>query len=194
MEKLKLKHAKLLNEKRKYHEMLFGQKVFVEERFHNEAKQENPELYEAYTEAKAAVHRFENRLLATPKLFDKLQYWMVDVVGKANCEDNGQKIVERFFENGDMYQAVEDSDNLFGLIRKYITEHGFKITDCGGGCGEWHLGVPCTEAESRRLIEIMHKDFDSFFDEGVLFMKRMFWGVNWTDLRNMHDAEQILKR
>ena len=192
MEDLKIKHAQLLEEKRKYHELLFGKEIIVDEEDHKIAKEENPELYKAYFDAKAAIHRFENRLMAMPSLFDKLEYWMVDIVGKADEEDNAEIIIEDFLKSGDMHKAVKESDNLCALVWEYVTEHGFEITDCGGGCSSWHIGVPCNEPESRRLIKLVHKDFKAFLAEDVLSIERMFWGVKWPDLRNMFDARRIL--
>ena len=56
-------------------------------------------------------------------------YWMIDIVGKANEEDNSEIIIEDFLKSGDMHKAVKESDNLCTLVWKYVTEHEFEITD-----------------------------------------------------------------
>tara|TARA_R110002049_G_scaffold177616_2_gene344812 strand:- start:441 stop:1031 length:591 start_codon:yes stop_codon:yes gene_type:complete len=189
-EKLQKKHAELMYEEIKIHRALYGH-LGCSNTEEEEAEEKHPELIDELRQAESATTQFEKELMTYPELFDELKIWMVDVVGESSDTCNAKEIFNVFEETGDMHEAVAKHDNVCALVRSYLTEIGFIITDSGGGCGGWHLGVPCTEPESRKLIKLMRQDFAEFFEAGVLKMKRMFWGAKWENLYNLDDAERF---
>lgn len=177
-------------EQAKIHRALYGH-LGCSNTEQEEAEEKHPELVEELRQAEVATKQFEKELMTYPELFDELKIWMVDVVGESNDKCNAEDIFTAFKKTGDMHEAVANHDNICVLVRSYLTEKRFKITDSGGGCGGWHLGVPCTEPESRKMIRLMRRDFAEFFEAGVLKMKRMFWGAKWDNLYNWEDAERF---
>lgn len=191
-EKLQKKHAKLLVKQGRLWDSLYSD-LGIKYTDGEQAETQQPELHAEYKKATANLDAFEQELKTYPEFFDELIIWMVDIIGQSDRADNGRDIFESFIKAYNMPDAVAKNDNIAALVSEYLTQKGFEITDMGGGGGAWHIGVPCTESESRKMIGLMRNDFDEFFKEGVLVMKRWDWGARWKDLTSWQDAERFLR-
>jgi hypothetical protein len=114
-----------------------------------------------------------------PHIRPHLWCWMVDVHGTESnlCDD------EAFGEGIDLLQE-NDGDGfasraggaMMQQVRRYITEElGMRITDSGGGCGGWHLGTPCGEAEMQTLTAALHGRFAKAVAAGLISVQVKFW-------------------
>lgn len=190
--KLQIKHAELLVKQGRLWELLYedlGTKYDDSE----QAEEQQPELYFEYKNAEAELNVFEQELRTYPEFFDELVMWMVDVIGYSDNKYNAKEIFSLFEKLKNMPDAVANHDNIAALIKEYLTYNGFIITDFGGGAGEWHIGVPCTENESRKMIRLLRNDFREFFEENVLALSRWTYGPRWKNLLSWDDAEKFLK-
>jgi hypothetical protein len=161
----------------------------------------SPEDQEKYNEIKHELNRYRDEVGAIPEMFDILEPWMVDVHG--NSDINPESIIkslnnESDVENFDVVLEKTTTDKLLdgiaqtGGLQKSVIDfvklHGFKITDSGGGCGGWHIGVPCNESTARRLCTMIYTQFSKAIKAGLLRVDRHFWRWKLPGLANGQDA------
>jgi len=151
------------------------------------------EVKEEYEKKGRAIERYSQELMADPLFFDVLSVWMTDVTGNDLPEDFCEKIVKSGdFKN--IPNALSESSNAVSTLRQAIKNWGFIITDSGGGCGGWHLGIPGTESESRAFCSMMHKHFGHWIQEGFITLRRKWWGkARFSDIYNWPQAENFLE-
>lgn len=121
---------------------------------------------------------FGKELAARPEFFDVMQPWMVDVKGE------GDGIDVLALEDLDFKRMIEQQGPLASQIQNFITNNGYHITDRGGGAKNWHVGVPCNEAEARRLCSMLHIQFKKAIDSGIIRVVKHFWGWKLPTLYN----------
>lgn len=69
-------------------------------------------------------------------------------------------MIDMLVDSPDLFTA-NTAGNLGANVRRFIKNAGFTITDSGGGfsgCGG-HIGIPCTDEESQKLICLVNHNF-----------------------------------
>ncbi len=119
-----------------------------------------------------------HRILGDPRYFDTVRFWMVDIRGKANAsEEDMKRLMEAFIEKG--VSAVDGTGGLATAVNRYLSSRGFRVTDSGGGASSWHVGVHCTDGESRTLCCLMHRHFSAAIQCGALLIERKVWALDF---------------
>ena len=150
------------------------------------------EIQRQYESLRIDVKRFGEELGSHPLYADLMLCWMVDVVGTGG--DLTEEAMEDALGRLDFESFVGRlGGNLAALIQDVITNTGFRITDRGGGGGSWHVGVPCTEGDSRRLCGMLHIRFQKAIASGMIMVRKWYWGFRFPDLINWRDAERYLE-
>lgn len=161
-------------------------------------------------EYRIAHHKYENYCKACyslPWIRPFMKAWMVDVkFGNENpfsdkeydntCEGSGYtneeatELIEMLVVRPDLFTA-KTAGNLASNVRKFINNAGFNITDSGGGGCGGHIGVPCTDDEAQRLINLINHNFSKAIQRlmsvVIAWFKPKFFG-------NDADAAEYVKK
>jgi len=131
-------------------------------------------------------------LNANPVHFDILNIWMVDISGSQPCNmkaiQAGQAV-----SSASIAALQEAASGLSVEVRTVIESVGLSVTDSGGGCDGWDIGVRCTEPGSRILCEALYGQFPQEVRTGALTVARKFWGCRPPGLGNLNDAQAWLR-
>ena len=136
----------------------------------------------------------ENRLMrlaADPDLRACLTCWMIDFEGAESspCSDAW---TESIADSDFMRAARADYGVVPRLVRTWLEENHFEISDSGSGTGGWHLGVACDDQEAARLCRLAHVELANEMEAGAFTMALKFWGWSLTDLFTVGQAQAFL--
>ena len=129
------------------------------------------------------VKQAADEVLGHPDAFDRVRCWMVDAVGKNDLSPSDEKmetVIEEMTEDAAQENTTHEYVERFGAnlaanVRKVMKQ--FRLTDSGGGCGGWHLGCHCTEAEARLLCQRLYYRFGKAIKAGHLKVVRHHWSI-----------------
>lgn len=155
-------------------------------------------LYPAYVEMAALminkqrgmvdashVDKFGEMLASIPEYADIMEPWIVDIHGEGDKEN-----VLSAINDGDFRKFIEQNGSIPASIQKFIEEHGFTITDRGGGGGKWNLGVVCNHSEMTRLCTLLRNKFDKAVRARACYVSVRFTGWKLPGLRTIDDARK----
>jgi hypothetical protein len=191
LEEAQDKMARLMLEERDEHHKLYAEPLkgggFIYSGSAGEGKDDRP-----HKAAKHAVKLFGDELAGMPQFRDELICWMVDVTGEGEPSDESKREALRTLNFARL--TGKAGGNLASTIREWIADKLYmQITDSGGGCGGWHMGVPCNEEQSRTLCKSLHSEFARAIDSGLIKVLCRFWGWRLPGLYNWDDAEKYAR-
>jgi len=149
-----------------------------------------------------------------PELSPIMISWMVDIVGKDSCNvenlaakfpipedvpaDKTQVSISGYSPNdekihGAITEQLKTEGGVLQMVITTLERNNFVISDSGGGCCGWHVGVACNDAEAARLCAIVHQRFKKAISVGAIAVFKKFWEHRFPDLYNDDDALQFLR-
>jgi len=101
---------------------------------------------------------------------------MCDVVGKQPASEESMKNVCGDINTESLEKFIGERGNLPTNVKEYIKELGYQWSDSGGGCCNWHLGVPFDDfIEACAYMSKMVIKFHSAIKADLLKFKLMTW-------------------
>jgi hypothetical protein len=139
-----------------------------------------------------SITRFSERCAADPGLHPHMICWMVDIEGVSDASPTypitdaamASHLVDMITDPTG-FAAKQGSMML--NVRTCLEQNGFKILDHGGGCGQWHIGVPCDEALAELVSQLLFNTFGSAIESKMISVRRRFW--RWR-FKALYDASQ----
>jgi hypothetical protein len=133
------------------------------------------------------------QIASDPGLRAEMRCWMVDFHG--NEEPPGVRNGNVGTMTPEQMQRATHAD--FGvlprLVRSWVTDRGFTITDSESGAQGWMLGIPCTDEESVRLCRLAHDELGPHITAGALRVHIHFFGWSFRQIPTRDDAIRFLK-
>ena len=141
---------------------------------------------------------YNESLYSIPWLRKKMRAWMVDIkfgdeniFGKKCCDDadelRGQEDLEKdlelLIENPSAF-TEKSGGTLMKQVADFLNNHGFSITDRGGGPSGGHIGCPCTDAECELLLTLTNIQFKKAIDAGLIFPQIAWFSPNLPGFNN----------
>jgi hypothetical protein len=103
--------------------------------------------------------------------------WMVDVVSMRG--ESGEAEMKEAIESLDFAKLIESQGGLAASIQAKIVEYGYRITDRGGGCNSWHIGVPFDELdEAVEYLKKLTVDFRAAIAMGMIQFELKTWTIS----------------
>lgn len=171
LEQLRERYAALVRERDEHHTAAMGESPAM-------PPEGTPEREEA-DRLNNEIRWLADELASYPAMFDAMRGYMVDVKGSGSCSPATKEDFEEGLE--DFRAALDKRGPLPQQVQRFLESQGWRITDRGfGGC-DWHLGVPCTESESRTLCTALHARFERQIAAGLLRVQRHHWGWRLRD-------------
>ena len=142
----------------------------------------------------ADYERVMDTLAADPELRAEMECWMVDFEGTEQPPGTGDGNIDAMTE--EQREAAQRAD--FGVmprvVRKWITSHGFRITDSHSGVSGWGLGVPCGDTDSLRLCRLAQRELGHHITDGRLAVQIHFWGWRFAAVTTVEQARAFLRK
>ena len=133
-----------------------------------------------------AMTRFSERCAADPALNPHMLCWMIDIEGVSDASPTlSMHDAVDMFTDPTAFAAKQGSMML--NVRTCLEQKGFTITDQGGGCGNWHLGVACDEETSNAVCQLLFGSFGTAIESKMVSVRRRFW--KWR-FKALYDALQ----
>ena len=130
------------------------------------------------------IKEIDHRLLSFPSHYHDLRCWMVDVKGRSSQAQVTEENMAELFEDWTSKPADEHTpfpvaagDHIAAKVLPIMKKYGGRLTDSGGGGGEWHMGSHCTEGEATALCCALHTQLGKLITRGIIYLKRMPWSV-----------------
>lgn len=140
-----------------------------------------------------AMTRFSEQCAANPALTPHMLCWMVDIEGISDASSTlGMYDVVDMFTDPTAFAAKQGSMML--NIRTCLEQKGFKITDQGGGCGNWHLGVACDEETADAVCQLLFSSFSTAIESKMISVRRRFWKWRFKALYDAMQAYEYLEK
>jgi len=190
--------VKRINDYRKEHGSDACDSETAERKQKKLSEEKKQEILEGLKKLQSWQKRLGEILYAHPLTRHLMHTWMVDVKGAGGFGFKSESKMKEALEelaDGRKGDFISRQGALPKSIHDAIVKAGFHITDAGGGCGGWHIGVPGNDTEADRFCDFMHWKFKKAIEVGMIRIHKMFWGYpRLYNLRNEGDCEKWIKK
>jgi len=140
--------------------------------------------------ASRKVERLGKAFYAMPHIQPFLEAWMVDLkwgdsnpfhekdqkkedlpIQDINVTEQQVEELEKdisLLEKNPQAFTAKTAGPLFQTVEQFLSEHGFKVSDRGGGPSGGHIGYSCTDSEKDRLLFLLYSKFNKAIDKDLI--------------------------
>lgn len=151
-----------------------------------EDMEEQP-VSEILIQVKNGVGRVQDEVASYPAVEKILIPWMIDVCG--NSSEANEDSMKQALDDLNLKDFIDKCGSLASTVQNVVKSWGFKITDSGGGCCGWHIGIPCNEKDANQLCDLLHNYFKYSIEKGYLTVYKHFWKFRLPGLYNWNEVE-----
>lgn len=104
--------------------------------------------------------------------------WMVDIKGKCDVSEETMKevLLSESLSSDSVKEFVSSLSNITDVINNWIKENGYESSDCGGGVGGFHIGVPFDDVIKAAMYAMrLSERFSNLIASGLVWVQIKTW-------------------